>query len=358
MAALRLKSIKPAQWPERDRRLWAAARQPPEDIDDGGLAAGWRPATIFNCEFFYGQYLRYLELGGRLDPDSDPLQRTRMDWVREFIKAYEPGHAETSCAQVLVSLAFLIRACHPPDGNLELTWYAYRRQERAKPCRPKITRMASIAELIDLGEHLMQKGRQRLYERERRGAVEFRDGLMIAMLTAHPIRRKNFASLQIGRTLILEGDRLVVRIGGDETKNRWEIERVYPAFIVPFVQEYIRIVRKFLLEGSGEPDEGYLWIGRGGTHLVPGVILNAVKKRTSTYLEKAVPIHLFRDSVATDIAVNDPQNVGIARVVLGHRTYDTTQNCYILAESSSAFARYQDAIQRRRSKHGLRDLLK
>jgi hypothetical protein len=105
-------------------------------------------------------------------------------------------------------------------------------------------------------------------------------------------------------------------------------------------------------------DEGYMWIGRGGMPMVPASILMAVKKRTLSHLDRAVPLHLFRDSVATDIAVNDPQVVGMTRIVLGHRTYDSTQKHYILAETASAYARYHDALGRRRTKHRLQDLLK
>lgn len=348
MTTLRLRAIKPIDWPECDRRLWSLAKLPPEDIDDGGRASAWSLSTVSNCEFFYGQYLRFLKMRGQLDTSAAPIDRSRMELIREFLAAYQPGHAETSCAMALVSIEMVVRACHPPDGNADLRGFAQRRQERARPCLPKVTRTATLAELIDLGEQLMDRGREMLLGGHQGGATTFRNGLMIAMLTVHPIRRRNFAALQIGKTLLLEGDDVVVRFCADETKNSIEIERVYPSFMRSYVRDYIRHVRPILREGVGEPDDGHLWIGRQGTKMVPQALRVVVIKETQKHLGRTVPPHLFRDSVATGIAIHDPQHVGVARIVLGHRDYRTTEKYYIKADSVSAFARYQAALKRRR----------
>ena len=239
---------------------------------------------------------------------------------------------------------------HPPDGNADLRRFAQRRQERAKPCLSKVTRSATIAELIDLGEALMCQGREVLKEGNRGGAMIFRNGLIIAMLTVHPIRRRNFAALQIGTSLFLEGEDVVVRFSGDDTKNCYEIERVNPSFMVPYVVEYVRFVRPILLGTPHEPDDGHMWIGRNGTRMVPQSLRVVVVTQTQKHLDRKVPPHLFRDSVATGIAIHDPRHVGIARIVLGHSDYRTTEKYYIKADSLSAFARYQAAIKRRRNR--------
>ncbi len=357
MNTLRLRAIKPSDWPRRDRELWEAAREPDIDSCDAGVAAEWSVATIKNCEFFYGQYLRYLELTDRLDPSASPLARTDVPLLREFIAVYRPGHAETSLGQLLVSVAFLVRACHPPAGNPALTELAYRLQGRAKRIMPKASRMASLAELIDLGERLMEEGSERLRAGIDRGAIEYRDGLMIAMLAALPMRRKNFAQLQIGHSIFITPDSVRVEISGCDTKNRWEIERSYPDFLVPYVAHYCSEIRGAITKETTKTDNGYLWIGQCGGKLWAESIYRAVRSRTLEHLGRGVPVHLFRDSVATDVAVNDPKHVGITRVILGHRTYSTTEKYYTLAQSAQAFARYDEAIEKRRKKRNLRELL-
>ena len=51
-------------------------------------------------------------------------------------------------------------------------------------------------------------------------ARQFRDGLMVAMLALHPIRLKNFASLEIGRNLVKIDDWWWIVLSATETKER------------------------------------------------------------------------------------------------------------------------------------------
>ena len=51
MTATSFSSLKLTQWPEQDRLLWLAAREPGDFFDDAGLAADWRPATVVSVEY-------------------------------------------------------------------------------------------------------------------------------------------------------------------------------------------------------------------------------------------------------------------------------------------------------------------
>jgi hypothetical protein len=75
-------------------------------------------------------------------------------------------------------------------------------------------------QLLELGQQLMDeitpsaKGRMRLAD-----AVQYRDGLMIALLAFIPLRRKNVGALEIDRHLIREEDEWFVVVPAEETKN-------------------------------------------------------------------------------------------------------------------------------------------
>ena len=58
----------------------------------------------------------------------------------------------------------------------------------------------------------------------------------------------------------------------------------------------------------------------------------------------AVNPHLFRDSAATSIAIEDPEHVHIIRSVLGHSTIQTSERYYVHAQSLEASRRYQRRI--------------
>jgi integrase len=54
--------------------------------------------------------------------------------------------------------------------------------------------------------------------------------------------------------------------------------------------------------------------------------------------------HLFRDCLATSIAIHDPDNVRMAAALLGHRSFATTERHYNLARTLQAARSYQHVI--------------
>jgi integrase len=64
----------------------------------------------------------------------------------------------------------------------------------------------------------------------------------------------------------------------------------------------------------------------------------------------AVNLHLFRDCVATTIAIEDPANVGIAAELLGHASLAMTERHYIQAGTLEATRRHQRVMLEARSR--------
>jgi integrase/recombinase XerD len=58
--------------------------------------------------------------------------------------------------------------------------------------------------------------------------------------------------------------------------------------------------------------------------------------------------HLFRDCLATDVAIHDSEHVGIVKEVLGHASFATTEKYYIQASSFHVSKRMQDVVARLR----------
>jgi integrase len=54
--------------------------------------------------------------------------------------------------------------------------------------------------------------------------------------------------------------------------------------------------------------------------------------------------HLFRDCVATSIAIHDPKNVRMAATILGHQTFAVTERHYNLARTLEAGRSYTATI--------------
>ncbi|THF54649.1 site-specific integrase [Ollibium composti] len=339
-------SLRLEDWPAYDRDLWMAAQKKAGIFDEAGFAADWQPTTLRSLERGYGLYLSWLAQRHNLDQDAAPVDRVDQDWIKTFLNAYAPGRSELTVAAAVRGIAYVVRATNPPDGQPWLTKLAHRMTNTAVPSRPKLPRMSSVAELEELGRHLMRAGWKDLQMRKISGAQIFRNGLMIAALIARPEpRRRNFAALRINHSFLRDQIGVRVRFLKDETKKGRDIDFHYPGWLTRPFDVYVNDIRPLLQTRSSVNDEGWLWIGQKGEPLRPHSVTGIVTKTTKQHLGKPVSPHLFRDIAATDIALLDPGHVGITKSVLGHASLSSSQKSYNQATSFSAVMRLDAVLE-------------
>ncbi|MBP2157493.1 MULTISPECIES: hypothetical protein [Asticcacaulis] len=350
MSKIEFKRLRLDEWPAQDRKLWLKSRERHDMFDEQGFAADWRPATVTGVEKGYGTYVAWLAQANALLPDETPMSRATKPRIDAFLNAYSPGRAEATIASTIRHVAYMVRACHPPHGHEWLTQMAHRMTNLATPSRPKAPRMATLTELLDLGNRLMDEGKKLLTKGQSQGAWLFRDGLLISMLIAHPLRRRNIAAMKLEKTVLIDEGGVHVHFAGHETKTRNSISFSYPAWLTePFVF-YLEHVRPRLLEKSSGDDNGHIWIGRRGRPMPENDITQATGRRTVEYLGRRVSPHLFRDCVATGIATLDPKHVGITSTVLDHANLASSQKYYNQATGFGALNRYQSVLGKIRQK--------
>ena len=83
------------------------------------------------------------------------------------------------------------------------------------------------------------------------------------------------------------------------------------------------------------------------------VIYGCIVQRTFVAFGKPIHPHLFRDCAATTLAYADPEHVGLAGPLLGHRSYATTQRHYLQAKMAVAGRRLQEDILELRGRRAL-----
>jgi site-specific recombinase XerD len=171
----------------------------------------------------------------------------------------------------------------------------------------------------------------------------FRDGLIIALLAARPIRLKNLAAIEIGRHLVRVDETFWLRFDAEEVKNRRSIEAPIPGALTPYLERYCVTHRPILL-GTATPD--HLWISRFGRPLAAGTIRHHVTARTREAFGQALSPHLFRDCAATSVAIEDPHHVRIAASILGHHSLSTTQRFYDQSRMLVAGRCYQSTMSK------------
>jgi integrase/recombinase XerC len=343
MIKLDLVSLKVAAWPIQDHELWVKARKPVGPFDKGSPAAGWSSATIRQVEQGYGTYLAWLAQTDGLVTDVPPVGRVTEDRLRSFLDAYTVGRAPLMVATTIKGIAYYYRATSPPDGLAWLTRLVHRMVNTAPRSRPKLPRMAAVADLIGLGRRLMMIGLDDLADGNVSGAQVYRDGLMVAALAARPLRRRNLCALRIGHSLLQDEVGVRVRFSGQETKKGARIDFHYPYWLNEAFDVYLHNVRPVLLKPHLK-DEGWLWIGRTGRRLPANNVTTNITNTTNHYLGRPLPPHLFRDCAATDIALHDPVHVGITKDVLGHKTLASSQQFYNQATSVSALGKLASVL--------------
>lgn len=337
-------SLAVALWPAQDAALWLAAKEAGDPLEKPGVASQWSPATVRMTESGYGSFLSWQLVRGQLDTDRRPIDRISQETVRAFIKDYEVGRAELTVAAAVRGVAYVFRATHPPHGIPWLTKLAHYMSNTAKPSKSKVDRMASVPELLDLADKLMKAGRSKFEDGRRSGGQTYRDGLMIAMLANRPLRVRNFAALKIGQALTWDAKNFhVVFSGAGETKKGNIIEFDLPRALIAPMRWYLDEARPILRERAKLPDDDLLWVGRRGTSMDGHEIFQRITTVTKRHLGRSVNPHLFRDCVATTVAIHDSRHVGIVTHVLGH-THASSKKFYVQATSFHAARRHRAVI--------------
>ncbi|MEO1544258.1 MAG: hypothetical protein AAFR75_09610 [Pseudomonadota bacterium] len=212
----------------------------------------------------------------------------------------------------------------------------------------KRSRLQEPAALVDLGMRLMKRSIEQPVASRRKNAVQYRDGLQIAMLALRPIRKKNFSSISISQQLNKSNGVWRLAFDGLDTKTHTPLEFDLPAAIVSPLEHYLDHVRPIL--ASDKYTGPALWVSYRFTRQAAHSIQSSIGARTKLEFGRHVNPHLFRDSAVTYIAIDDPEHVRVGASVLGHRSFATTQRHYNLAQTIDAARCHHEVIEQQRAR--------
>ena len=207
--------------------------------------------------------------------------------------------------------------------------------------------MKAAADVLDCADRARLPARQ-----VHAAARDFRDGLIIALLVARPLRIKNLAEIEIGTHLRQTTTRTTLEFTAAETKTHVAICEQWPEALLPPLARYLVEIRPLLIAAPatggnqrrpGEPG-ARLWVGQGGTLFSATGLNLALRRHAERTLGFAMSAHRFRDSVATSIANDDPTKATYAARMLGHKRLSTTERHYIAQDNAAALASYHDHI--------------
>jgi len=347
-------TIPPSEWPNGHVEQWQYARQPANPFSKPNSAARWGTNRCRKLEDAWGVYLGFLARRELLDPILRPAFCVTQPLVEEYISELRLRVAPVTTAMYISYLSVMIEALEPTGDWQWLRDIGQYLKITAAPARDKRKLVVPARDLYELGVELMRDAEG--CSNRRSVATRFRDGFMISFLATLPLRLGNFSSIELGTHLIRVECEYWLQFSAEETKTGRPINVCIPSGdfdLVSWLERYLERHRRWLLEQRndyGLPSRG-LWINLTGRKMSRKAIYDNITAHTGAAFGRPIWPHLFRDSVATSIAIEAPDHVGAIAEILGHATLATARKYYIQANSLSANREYQKLIQEIRNDH-------
>ena len=334
--------LKVNEWPPADRALWQRMHTAGDPFQETGAAAHWRKETRHKNRKGYGRWLTFLTNHGVFFSDETPGDRVTSEnaeaYLEELVMQDVSGY--TRCNR-LFELYSVISTMHPNHDWQWLRAAATKIERASAPKTAKRDRLIPTQKILQCGFTLMEEARSMAETNQRYWRSRYRDGLMISLLALRPLRRGNYAAIEIGQHLVKTPDGFTLFFHADETKTHTILEYSVPDYLNAPLIHYIDHVRPGLLK---DKSTNRLWISEQGKPMSAQSIYHRITKMTACVLGRPLNPHLFRDCLATTWAEEDPRYARGAAALLGHRSFRTTERHYQHAETRRASRSYVRAI--------------
>jgi len=333
------KSLPFSDWPEVDRTAWEAAITAGNLFDGRGPAAHWSLGSRTSVRNGYSRWLGHLSSVLPNLLDLPPAERASPDHIESYVQRL---CAEVSPTTVWNYVKHLYDALRVMAPRRDWSWLKAVVSNLGLDIRPaaKRHRVVDADRLLDLGIRLMDGAD--LDDGALTGPIQYRDGLLIALLASRPIRRRTLALMRLNQHLVKTGNRYVLCFEQTDVKNKRPIEFYLPECLTCYIDDYVTRVRP-RFPGAGT-HEG-VWASAKGGPMHPEALNDAVKRHTQVAFGHGINLHLFRDCAATTLAVHDPSHVACAKDVLGHADPRTTDRNYNQARSLEASRSYNATLE-------------
>jgi integrase len=330
-------------WPDADRKAWRAACEPAARLKRGGAAGHLRPASREVHERHYGSFLGFLERNRLLRRDALAAANVTPENVDAFLAE---AKARMSSTTVHVAMCCLRRTALYMIPGLELGWLNEIAKDLAVVAHPrsKFDRLVLPERLIEAGLALFQEAENSHTITKLAQASQVRNGLMLAMLGFHPIRRKNFAALEIGRSLVKIRGKWWIVLSAAETKENRADERRVNKLLIPFIDRYLDQYRPALIRPDNPPSAFWL-SSRHAARITDKYVATLIGATTLSTVGVKVTPHLFRTSAASAAALHCGENPYLGSAVLHHTDPRVTNDHYNRATSLSAAESFRQIVR-------------
>jgi hypothetical protein len=324
-----------ADWPAGDRARWEAAFKAGDLFDDSGRGAHLAPTSR---QAFCKSYGRFLTFISAIYPDrlsACPQARIDPSLAAEYVAWRGRSCGERAIAIDLDHLRCALKLLCP---DTDWSWLLKIVRHIAATAPRKVGKYHLITSDrlyllgIDLMDHAVADAHLAGCTSQSH-ALQYRDGLIIALLALIPLRSRTLTALRIGEQLAKAGDLWALDIPSSDTKSARAID--YPISSEMSARIDVHMDR-FRGRIPGADKHTSPWASNKGRPMSADAIYRAVGRRTKEAFGFEVNLHRFRHAAASLWSTHDPANVRGAKDLLGHASFVTTEKYYVMGQSRIA----------------------
>ena len=331
------------KWPITDRALWIAAMTPGDLLDDPSYAAKLVPDTVGTIIRCYGYWLSFLQSNDILDLGELPASRVTPQHVRTFLDSLRSRNLGN--ATILRRLFALRSALRIMQPDADMDWLASpggRSLSSFFPTSRKPLTFIHSKVLYEWGWDLMREALS--CSNPQRRQVQYRDGLLIALLAARAPRLSSIACLRLGKNVVRHHDEIRIAFEKEDMKNRKVVEYSVPPSLKPAFERYLAVERSEMMGGK---DHEHCWVTRDGHSLQKASIRWIIRSRSKARFGREFGPHYFRHSMGTTGPMEDPTHPGVAASIL-NITGRVLQEHYTRAGEAEAAQRFLASLVKQR----------
>jgi integrase len=321
------------QWPAEDKERWNEAFRPGDLFEEDRRGTHLSQATRNALRVSYAQWLRFLSENYPDHLDKAPEARVDRELIAQYVHLLRKTNQDLSIVTSLHHLRLASRLiCPKEDWSWLLT--ISKRIAAAAPRRPKKLGLVTSDQLYLLGIELMDTAIAKAddsTELLKETAMQYRDGLLIALLSVLALRRRTVTALKSGVQLLRSGNLRTLEIPPEDVKGKRALDFTLSLRLSECVDLYLR---KFRPRLPGAIRHDGLWPSNKGGPMSANAIYATVRKRTESAFGFRVNPHRFRHAAGTLWSIEDPENVRGVKDLLGHVSFDKTTETYYVASQS------------------------
>ncbi len=330
-------------WPEPDRSAWQIAMRIGDDFTAPGSGAGWSPRSRENVERAYDIYLGTLRDHGILESVTSVADRYDLAAIKLFYEDRLTKVRSSSAWANLQALSRAFAAMAPETDRRDLHAVLSRLKARTSLVRSFKQPLPRPSDLVEIGNSLMTcaDGMRLGFK----AAIKFRDGALIKAATLIPLRRANWASVSIGRELVLDKVSVTLRIAAVQTKSRRQsVEIRLPLDVAASIRHYIDVYRPVLAKPNVDDRDG-LWLSQTGEPLTRAGVGLAISRSLEQRLGRPFSTHMFRHVAASFVADIAPDQSRMIAGFLTHATEEVAEEHYIRGQRAAAMREFQQLVR-------------